>query len=159
MRGIQPIPEGARILDVGCGRGSAARLIEVSIRPSLMSALDVDVKMVLKAKAYLSHWNLNRVSLSVGNVLHLPFKDNALDVVFGFGILHHVLDWRGAVKEIARVLKTGGLYYIEEFYPTLYQNIITKHILLHPAEDRFMSHDLREALKNSGIGKHENLYY
>ena len=155
MKGILPIPEGARILDVGCGRGSAAHLIQESLRPSLMSALDVDIKMVMKAKAYLSRWNQNRVSLSVGNVLYLPFRNNTLDVVFGFGILHHVVDWRGAVMEIARVLKTGGLYFIEEYYPTFYQNMITKHILLHPTKDRFFSHDLNEALKNAGIPLHK----
>jgi ubiquinone/menaquinone biosynthesis C-methylase UbiE len=155
MKEILPIPEEARILDVGCGRGSAAHLINEFFRPALLCALDLDVKMVLKAKTYLSHRNQNGVSLSVGNVLRLPFKDNGLDVVFGFGVLHHVVDWRSAVKEIARVLKTGGLYFIEEYYPSLYQNIITKHIVLHPTEDRFFSQDLREALKSTGIPLHK----
>ena len=151
MKGILPFAEGARVLEVGCGRGAGAHLIKESFQPALLCALDLDVMMVLKAKAYLSRWNEERVSLSVGDVFCLPFKDNALDAVFGFGVLHHVPDWRGAVREIARVLKIGGHYFIEELYPTLYQNFITKHILLHPKEDRFFSHDLRDALKGAGI--------
>jgi ubiquinone/menaquinone biosynthesis C-methylase UbiE len=151
MKRTQSLAEGAKVLEVGCGRGAGAHLIKESFRPELLCALDLDVRMVLKAKAYLSRWNRERVSLSVGDVFHLPFKDNSLDAVFGFGVLHHVPDWRGAVREIARVLKTGGHYFIEELYPTLYQNIITKHILLHPKEDRFFSHDLRDALNKAGI--------
>jgi ubiquinone/menaquinone biosynthesis C-methylase UbiE len=151
MKRTQSLAEGAKVLEVGCGLGVGAHLINESFRPSLLHALDLDVRMVLKAKAYLSRRHEERVSLSVGDVFQLPFKDNAMDAVFGFGILHHVQNWRGAVREIARVLKTGGHYFIEELYPTLYQNFITKHILLHPKEDRFFSHDLRDALDKAGI--------
>jgi ubiquinone/menaquinone biosynthesis C-methylase UbiE len=151
MKSTQSLAEGAKVLEVGCGRGVGARLINESFRPSLLHALDLDVRMVLKAKAHLAAGDEERISLSVGNVFRLPFKDNAMDAVFGFGILHHVQNWRGAVREIARVLKTGGHYFIEELYPTLYQNFITKHILLHPKEDRFFSHDLRDALDKAGI--------
>ena len=103
--------------------------------------------MVQKARAYLSADEGKRVSLYVGDVFRLPFKDNVLDAVFGFGVLHHVPDWRGAAAEIARVLKIGGTYFVEEFYPSAYQNFITKHLLVHPEEDRFFSHDLRNALE------------
>jgi ubiquinone/menaquinone biosynthesis C-methylase UbiE len=151
MMSTQSLVEGAKVLEVGCGHGAGAHLINESFRPSLLHALDLDVRMVLKAKARLLGGDEERISLSVGDVVHLPFKDNALDAVFGFGVLHHVPDWRGAVREIARVLNSGGHYFIEELYPTLYQNIITKHILLHPKEDRFFSHDLRDALKDAGI--------
>jgi len=151
MKRTQSLAEGAKVLEVGCGLGVGAHLINESFRPSLLHALDLDVRMVMKAKTHLAAGDEERISLSVGNVFRLPFKDNAMDAVFGFGILHHVQNWRGAVREIARVLKTGGHYFIEELYPTLYQNFITKHILLHPKEDRFFSHDLRDALKDAGI--------
>jgi len=151
MKRTQSLAEGAKVLEVGCGLGVGAHLINESFRPSLLHALDLDVRMVMKAKTHLAAGDEERISLSVGNVFRLPFKDNAMDAVFGFGILHHVQNWRGAVGEIARVLKTGGHYFIEELYPTLYQNFITKHILLHPKEDRFFSHDLRDALKDAGI--------
>ena len=151
MKRTQSLTEGAKVLEVGCGRGAGACLINESFRPSLLHALDLDIRMVLKAKAHLSRRYEERISLSVGDVFRLPFKDNALDAVFGFGVLHHVPDWRGAVREIARVLKLGGLYFIEELYPTLYQNFLTKHILLHPRKDRFISQDLKTALKSVGL--------
>jgi ubiquinone/menaquinone biosynthesis C-methylase UbiE len=37
----------------------------------------------------------------------LAFPDNSFDVVFGFGILHH-LDYAAALDEIRRVLRPGG---------------------------------------------------
>lgn len=141
------LKKGAKILEAGCGRGAGARLILKSFQPSLLCALDLDIQMVQKARVYLSASEVDRVSLFVGDVFRLPFKDNVLDAVFGFGVLHHVPDWRGAVAEIERVLKIGGIYFVEEFYPSAYQNFITKHLLVHPEEDRFFSHDLRNALE------------
>ncbi len=144
--GIQ-LKKGARVLEVGCGRGAGARLILRAFQPTLLCALDLDIQMVQKARDYLSSNERKRVSLYVGDVFRLPFKDRALDAVFGFGVLHHVPDWRGAAAEIARVLKVGGTYFVEEFYPSAYQNFITRHLLEHPKEDRFFSHELRAGLK------------
>ena len=140
------LKKGAKILEVGCGRGAGARLILKSFQPSLLCALDLDILMIQKAKAYLSADEKKRVSLHVGDAFRLPFKDRVFDAVFGFGVLHHVPDWRGAAAEIARVLKVGGIYLVEEFYPSAYQNLITKHLLVHPKEDRFFGPDLRNAL-------------
>jgi ubiquinone/menaquinone biosynthesis C-methylase UbiE len=140
------LKKGAKILEVGCGRGAGGRLILKSLQPSLLCALDLDILMIQKAKAYLSADERKRVSLNVGDVFRLPFKDSVFDTVFGFGVLHHVPDWRGAAAEIARVLKMGGIYFVEEFYPSAYQNFITKHLLVHPKKDRFFSPDLRNAL-------------
>lgn len=155
MRKAHPIPEKTKVLEVGCGRGAGADLIRKSFHPSSLYALDLDVNMVVMAKEYLSRRNGSKVSLTAGDVLRLPIKDHILDAVFGFGVLHHVPDWRGALREISRVLKPGGLYFIEELYPTLYQNMITKHILLHPKKDRFFSRDLRDALQSSGMPLHK----
>ena len=145
------LKEGARVLEVGCGRGAGARLILKAFRPSSLYALDLDIQMVQKARAYLSINETKRVSLCAGDVFQLPFKDRALDAVFGFGVLHHVPDWQGAAAEIARVLRDGGIYFVEEFYPSAYQNFITKHLLVHPTEDRFFSDDLRTALEEMNL--------
>jgi ubiquinone/menaquinone biosynthesis C-methylase UbiE len=61
-------------------------------------------------------------------------------------VLHHIPNWQGALAEVGRVLKPHGIYLLEELYPTLYQNFITRHILLHPTEDRFGGQELKKAL-------------
>ena len=88
----------------------------------------------------------------MGDALRLPYRDGVLDAVFGFGVLHHLPDWQGGLQEIARVLKPGGIYFLEEFYPQFYQNFLARRIFLHPEHDRFYSHDLRPALAEAGFG-------
>ena len=89
--------------------------------------------------------------LYVGDAVRLPYRDGVLDAVFGFGVLHHVPDWRAGLREIARVLKPGGLYCLEEFYPPFYQNFLARRLFLHPEHDRFSSEDLYAALAEAGF--------
>ena len=141
----------ATIMEIGCGRGAGAKLILKAFRPSLLHALDLDAKMIFKAKKYLSSVPTAPVKLYVGDSINLPFKSCAADAVFGFGFLHHVPDWRQALAEIARVLKGGGIYFMEELYPTLYQNVVTKHILVHPEHDRFNSRELKMVMSEKKL--------
>jgi len=151
MSRSRPLEGGSTILEIGCGRGAGARLILKAFRPGLYHAMDLDLEMIRKARRYLSPEERRKVSLYVGDVLALPYRDDSLDAVFAFGVLHHVPDWRAALHEISRVLKPGGAYFLEEIYPFVYQNFITRHILLHPKKDRFCSKDLHEALEECGF--------
>jgi len=145
------LKEDALVLEVGCGRGAGARLILREFQPLEICCLDIDIQMIKQARAYLSSKERERISLNTGDSAHLPYKDGVMDAVFGFGVLHHVPDWRGALMEISRVIKPRGVYFMEELYPALYQNIVTKQILLHPRKNRFLSHDLRNAVQESKL--------
>ena len=144
---MMKIKAGARVLEIGCGRGVGAALINEKIKPAIIHAMDLDPGMIKKAQKRFKNRNLMRAGFYVGDVLQLPYKDATLDAVFGFGVLHHMPDWQGGLAEIARVLKKGGSYFFEELYPSLYQNFITRHILLHPTENRFQSQDWKNALQ------------
>ena len=149
LKGIATVAGGSRILEVGCGRGAGAHLIAKEFQPAQLHALDLDLQMVRKARRYLSASDhAEKILLYVGDAVHLPYGNGAFDAVFGFGVLHHVPDWRAALAEIVRVLRVGGVYFIEEIYPPVYQNFITSRLLLHPREDRFFSHDLHAAIEN-----------
>ncbi len=151
------LPPGARVLEIGCGRGAGACGVLKKFQPASMHAMDLDVAMIRKAQKYIPKAMKERIGLYVGNTVDLPYGAGVFDAVFGFGVLHHVVDWRSALAEVARVLKPGGNYFIEELYPTLYQNFITRHILLHPTEDRFSSKDLKEALARAGFSMKKSI--
>jgi ubiquinone/menaquinone biosynthesis C-methylase UbiE len=142
---------GAQVLEVGCGRGAGAGLILKEFQLAAIHAMDLDLEMIRKAEEYLPPHQRKQVFMLTGDVAHLPYRSDLFDAVFGFGVLHHVPDWRRGLTEIVRVLKPGGVYFVEELYPTLYQNFITRHILLHPEHDRFASSDLKAALQGQRL--------
>ncbi len=151
FRGTVALKTGSTILEVGCGRGVGANLIRKVYQPTRLYLLDLDLQMILKASRRIHGHNGCRISLCVGDATRLPYADQSLDAVFGFGFLHHVPAWRDGLAEVNRVLKHGGVYFMEEYYPSLYQNFITKHLLVHPQKDRFNSQDLRRAFQDVNL--------
>ncbi len=151
MRGVARLQPEATVLEIGCGRGAGAALVLEAFRPERIVATDLDLEMIRKARRYLTASQRARVHLATADAVDLPFRASTFDAAFVFGVLHHVPDWRRGLSEIARVLRPGGLLYLEELYPALYQNFITRHILLHPTEDRFTSRELKTALASQGF--------
>ncbi|MBP1719463.1 MAG: Methyltransferase type 11 [Deltaproteobacteria bacterium] len=145
------LPAGLSLLEIGCGRGAGARIIHRTFQPRTLQASDLDLEMIRKAEDYLSLEDRRLIRFLTADILNLPYGNASFDAVFGFGVLHHVPDWQSALGEISRVLKPGGTYFLEELYPGLYQNFITKHILLHPRENRFRSRDLKMALRERNL--------
>jgi ubiquinone/menaquinone biosynthesis C-methylase UbiE len=147
MKRRMPLAPGSIALEVGCGRGAGAAIIRKEFQPAVLLAMDLDLRMIRGGRTYLPEREREKISFHVADVLRIPARSGSLDAVFGFGILHHVPDWESALKEIIRVLKPGGVYYLEELYPSLY----TRHILLHPPSNRFDAGDLKGALKAAGL--------
>jgi ubiquinone/menaquinone biosynthesis C-methylase UbiE len=142
---------GGRFLEIGCGRGAGACMLLREFRPAAVHAMDLDESMINAARRYVTEVQRQHVHLYVGDTLYLPYRDGAVDAVFGFGVLHHLPDWRAGVREIARVLKPGGIYFLEEFYPPFYLNFLVRRLVNHPEEDRFYSRDLWQELAEAGL--------
>jgi ubiquinone/menaquinone biosynthesis C-methylase UbiE len=91
-----------RVLDVGCGTGNYAAALSARTG-SQMSGVDPSARMLEQARGAAS-W----VSLLQGRAEHLPFADNAFDVVMSTDVIHHVGDREAYFREAARVLRPGG---------------------------------------------------
>jgi len=159
FRKIKPLRPTDVVLEVGCGRGAGAVLTVEEMQPARVHAMDLDFQMIRRGLKYVPPELRSKISFYVGDSEHLPHRGASLDAVFCYGVLHHVPNWRGAVEEIARIIKPGGTLFLEELYPALYQNFITKHILLHPTANRFRSADLKREFEAAGLRLDHSLEY
>jgi ubiquinone/menaquinone biosynthesis C-methylase UbiE len=103
------IPNEARVLEVGCGRGIALPVIDRLCRPRRLVGLDIDDQLLSKAADELRQSGA-KAELCCGDVRALPFPDDAFDVVIDFGTLFHIARPEAAAAEISRVLAPGGLF-------------------------------------------------
>jgi SAM-dependent methyltransferase len=104
---LRPKP-GNRVLDVGCGEGTA----ELSLGRQRISQLklfgiDKNVSRVARTAAEGRSHNY-RLGLACADVTRLPFAAGAFDATFCVAVLQHVSDVAGAVCELARVTRPGG---------------------------------------------------
>jgi ubiquinone/menaquinone biosynthesis C-methylase UbiE len=148
LRNLEP---GTRCLEIGCGHGAGARIIVHTFQPTHLDGLDIDPLMIRLALRRQRRWAADRLRFLVGDAQNLPYVDASMDAVFNFGIIHHLENWRQGIREIARVLKSGGGFYFEEIYPPLYANPITRILLEHPTENRFHGPEYRGALQSEGL--------
>jgi 2-polyprenyl-6-hydroxyphenyl methylase/3-demethylubiquinone-9 3-methyltransferase len=96
------VPAGARCLDVGCGDGRTSGLWLLDHGCSY-EGVDVSAKAVEEARA------LGLQAACIDDASRLPFEDGSFDVVVCVEVLEHLFAPLDSVREMARVLRPGGL--------------------------------------------------
>jgi demethylmenaquinone methyltransferase / 2-methoxy-6-polyprenyl-1,4-benzoquinol methylase len=105
---------GQGALDVCCGTGDLALELKRRVgRPGNVVGLDFSEPMLELAREKSRRLGIE-VSYRPGNALSLPFEDGSFDAAtVGFGI-RNVVDLRGGLAEMARVVRPGGRVVILE---------------------------------------------
>jgi len=102
------MPEGARVLDLGCGTGRFSIPMAAKLRFRATGA-DSSKEMLDKARekdtGKLVKWDLE-------DAQHLTYPDESFDVVFMSHLLHHVDDANKVLSECQRILATPGVILI-----------------------------------------------
>lgn len=104
---LAQIGDASTVLDVPCGGGVAFRALP-SGRDVRYVAIDIDERMLARARARAMRRGLPRVEFVAADMLALPFDDGEADLVLSYSGLHMVSDPERAVRELARCLKPGG---------------------------------------------------
>lgn len=88
----------AKILDVGGGHGQLTEaLIQNGYQVTVLGSAE-------SCQARIQHFvDANRCNFKVGNILDLPYPDNAFNIVISYRLLPHVSQWKPFLAELVRV--------------------------------------------------------
>lgn len=151
---------GARVLEVGCGEGAGAQTLLARFGAAHVTAIDLDPAQVARATKRLRH--RDDATVAQGDITALPMDDSSVEAVADFGIIHHVPDWRAAVREVARVLAPGGQFLFEEVTRHALDRASYRLLFEHPKEDRFTGPEFVQELEAQGLhvgGRHTERFF
>ncbi|MDY6832491.1 MAG: methyltransferase domain-containing protein [Thermodesulfobacteriota bacterium] len=110
LKGVQTGRPVKTVLDLACGTGKYARMLNDFYGPDLVFAADISLPMLEQAVAYAN-------AAGSKNILHiradagaLPFKDNAIDRANCFGALHLFPDAPRAIRELGRTASEDAVF-------------------------------------------------
>lgn len=98
-------------LDIATGGGHTA--LKFAPYVAHMTVTDITPRMLEQAEAFITA-QVDNVSFKVADAEDLPFEDNSFDLVTCRIAPHHFPDAAKFVREVARVLKAGGLFMLQD---------------------------------------------
>ena len=113
------------VLEVGCGLGTDG--ISFAREGAHYTGVDLTEASIELVQRRFDLENLS-ANLRTADAEALPFSDNAFDLVYSHGVLHHTPDTRRGIDEVYRVLKPGGTAMVMLYHKNSYNyrvNIMT----------------------------------
>lgn len=97
--------DGKKVLEIGTGVGTDARTI-IALGGQY-TGINVDAGSSDMTRRALAVFDLPG-EVRQATALDIPYPDGTFDVVYSFGVLHHIPEISSAIQEIHRVIKPGG---------------------------------------------------
>jgi ubiquinone/menaquinone biosynthesis C-methylase UbiE len=112
MAKVAGIGEGSEVADVGTGTGFVA----AGLAPRVKRVIGIDnaSAMLRVARENLDSLSVSNAELLVGDLAGLPLADNSVDAAFANMVLHHAVDPAAMLKEMARIVRPGGMIVITD---------------------------------------------
>jgi SAM-dependent methyltransferase len=100
---------GEQVADLGCGAGTDSLVAAQMVGPDgHVTGIDMTPEMLAKARAAADELGVENADFVEGEIEHLPFADESIDVVISNGVIDLVPDKDAVFAEIFRVLRPGG---------------------------------------------------
>lgn len=107
---------GHRVLEIGCGTGNLALVVNREYPGTHVVGLDPDPKALARARRKAAREGLS-VQLDRGFAGELPYPDESFDRVLSAFMFHHLdpTEKRKALREAKRILRPGGSLHLLDF--------------------------------------------
>jgi demethylmenaquinone methyltransferase / 2-methoxy-6-polyprenyl-1,4-benzoquinol methylase len=103
------VPPDGVALDLASGTGDLSLAVSRLLPRGRVTGIDLSPEMVKVAKRRAEESHADNVAFELGDLTALGVPDASVDLVtIGYG-LRNVPDFRAAIRQIARVLKRGGI--------------------------------------------------
>ena len=117
------IRRGGVAIDVGCGTGRALPPLREAVGPDgSVVAVDLTPEMLAAARPKSSAAG---AAVILADARALPFADASADAIFAAGLVHHLPDTEAGLRELARVVRSGGLLVL--FHPSGRAALAARH--------------------------------
>ena len=107
----EQLPDGAIVLEAGCGTGQLTNFLGLSWRRRIFGG-DICRNSLRLANDFRRRFRIVNAAFLQMNLFRPPFCDESLDVVISNGVLHHTGDPRAGYNALLEKLKPGGLILI-----------------------------------------------
>lgn len=149
-----------KLLELGGGYGYISAYIKRKFPDINVIYSDVSKEAVKKSQQYEDFFNVTIDEKWIIAAEDTPFSDNTLDNILFFASFHHVQDPKAAVKECARILKTGGKLYLlfEPSCPLYFKPLFDFYVRRDTVKENYYSiGEYKSFFKNAGLTfKHYN---
>ena len=106
---MDPLPEGATVLDLGSGAGMDCLLAGKRVgRAGTVIGVDMTDEMLERARAGAARSGLNQVRFEKGDINSLPVESSSVDVVISNGVINLAPEKAALFSELYRVMKPAG---------------------------------------------------
>ena|SRR5580765_6603377 len=122
---------GQRLLEVGCGMGTD--LLQFARGGAQVTGIDLTPRSIEISRHHLSLYS-QPGDFANADCERLPFADETFEVVYSNGVLHHTPDTEGAVREIHRVLRPGGIARVMLYHRSswaYWSQVVLRYGILH----------------------------
>lgn len=147
---IERLPYCRTALDLGCGPGEL--IASLLLRANKVIGVDNAPKMLTEAGSRFA--NNQKVSLRIGEVEHLPLREEEADCAVMSMVLHHLLHPKEALEETYRVLASQATLVLVDFKKHENENMRKQH------GDRwlgFQQEEVKHWLQESGFCVQETI--
>jgi ubiquinone/menaquinone biosynthesis C-methylase UbiE len=103
---------GLRVVDVGSGTGRFAHLLANALEADVVGVEPSD--QMLRAAVVAN--SIIKVRYLKGIAESLPLADESFDLAWLSMVIHHIVDHNQCVRELARVLRPGGMVFIRNTF-------------------------------------------